>query len=227
MENVGPAFEANVPTRESLLRRVCNWNDDASWQEFFNVYWKIIYQLAVRRGLTEGEAEEVVQATMIAVMKKIRRFRYDPQTGSFRRWIANHANWKISDHVRRRLREQEHLYASPTRAEATHTGTGTVGRIPDRHNAFDQLVQEDWEQAVARMALARLKERVKAKHFQMFDLYVVKKWPMRQITGFLQVNAAHVYLVTGRVSRLLKKTTKEVESQLEHLPSTQKKKHRP
>ena len=217
----------NVPTRPSLLRRVCRWDDEASWHEFFNIYWKIIYLLATRRGLTDFEAEEVVQATMIAVSKKIHRFRYDPQAGSFRRWICNQAQWKIADQLRRRLREQERIYQPRSVPDASQPRTATVSLVPDSHNAFEHLEQEDWDNAVARVALARLKERVSPKHFQMFDLCVIKKWPIGQITSFLQVNRAHVYLVKGRVSRLLKKTTREVESQLEHSPSIQKRKYRP
>jgi RNA polymerase sigma-70 factor (ECF subfamily) len=224
LENPEPAFAANVPTRESLLRRVCDWTDDASWQEFFDIYWKVIYALAIRAGLTECEAEEVVQATMIAVAKKIRRFKYDPQVGSFRRWICNQAQWKIADQLRRRLREREHIYEPRAATNATQTRTGTIGRVPDRQDALERLVQRDWDRAVAQVALTRLKARVKPKHFQIFDLHVVKKWPIREVAGLLQVNVAQVYLIKSRVSRLLRQTTKEVEAQLEHFPSTRKKK---
>ena len=38
------------PTRHSLLSRLRDWNNQDSWQEFFNTYWKLIYGAAIRAG---------------------------------------------------------------------------------------------------------------------------------------------------------------------------------
>src|SRR5215203_6145314 len=105
----------NIKTSESLLRRVRDWGDDASWQEFFQLYWRLIYSLAIKAGLKESEAEDVVQTTMVAVADNIRQFRYDAEVGSFKSWLCHQAQWKIHDHLRRRRREEEHLARrSPT-----------------------------------------------------------------------------------------------------------------
>ena len=32
-----------IPTRRSLLSRLKNWDDQDSWRDFFNTYWKLIY----------------------------------------------------------------------------------------------------------------------------------------------------------------------------------------
>ena len=42
-----------IPTRESLLDRLKDYRDDASWRDFFHTYWKLIYGVALRSGLTE------------------------------------------------------------------------------------------------------------------------------------------------------------------------------
>lgn len=214
-----PALEANVSTRVSLLRRVCDWDDDASWQEFFNLYWKLIYTLALRSGLTECEAEEVVQATMIAVAKKISQFKHNSQNGSFRQWICRQARWKIADQLRHRHRENKHRHTPARVDDGTATRTGTIARIPDHRNELAHFVQKDWDHAVADVVWARVKQTVKPKHFQMYDLHVVKRWPIREVARLLQVNVAQVYLIKSRISRLLRQKTKEVEAQLEYLPS--------
>lgn len=211
--------EAAVATRVSLLRRVCDWQDDASWQEFFNLYWKLIYTLALRAGLTECEAEEVVQATMIAVAKKIHEFKPGSQNGAFRQWICRQTQWKIADQLRRRVREQKGRHSPAPRDEITATRTGTVARIPDQRNDLAHFVQEDWDHAVAEIVWTRVKRTVKPKHFQMYDLHVIKKWPIREVARLLQVNVAQVYLIKSRISRLLRQQTKAVEAQLECLPS--------
>jgi hypothetical protein len=30
-----------IPTRKSLLHRLRNWEDNASWQAFFETYWRL------------------------------------------------------------------------------------------------------------------------------------------------------------------------------------------
>ena len=45
-----------IPTRRSLLSRLKNWNDSASWQEFFNLYGRLIFGVARQAGLSETEA---------------------------------------------------------------------------------------------------------------------------------------------------------------------------
>ena len=65
----------SIPTRHSLLHRLKDWGDDAGWREFFDAYWELIYNVARKAGLTDTEAQEVVQETVIGVAKEDRRFR--------------------------------------------------------------------------------------------------------------------------------------------------------
>jgi len=43
-------------------------------------------------------------------------------------------------------------------------------------------------------AIERLKEKVDAKQYQVFDLYVLKNWPVRRVARALNINAGKVYL---------------------------------
>src|SRR5215207_6371279 len=45
-------FEPSIPTRQSLLVRVKDWHDNASWRDFFDTYWKLIYGVARKTGLS-------------------------------------------------------------------------------------------------------------------------------------------------------------------------------
>jgi len=76
-----------IPTRQSLLSRLKNWNDQEGWKAFFDTYWRLIYHTAVKAGLTDAEAEDVVQETVISVMKSMPTFEYDSQNGSFKSWL--------------------------------------------------------------------------------------------------------------------------------------------
>src|SRR6266516_1088602 len=108
-----PREEELIPTRASLLTRLKNWQDRSSWQEFFDTYWKLIYGVARKAGLTDTEAQDVVQETMASVAKHMPTFKYDPALGSFKAWLLNMTRWRIIDQLRRR---GPHYAADPSRS---------------------------------------------------------------------------------------------------------------
>jgi len=87
--------EEFVPTRYTLLSRLRDWEDNDSWKEFFDTYWRLIYSVARKSGLTEVESQEVVQETVISVAKHIHKFRHDRKLGSFKGWLRNLTRWRI------------------------------------------------------------------------------------------------------------------------------------
>jgi hypothetical protein len=72
-----------------LLHRLKDWGDDASWREFFEAYWELIYNVARKAGLTDTEAQEVVQETVIGVAKKIGGFEVEASRGVVQSVVAS------------------------------------------------------------------------------------------------------------------------------------------
>src|SRR6266853_3603253 len=94
-----------IPTRQSLLSRLKDWNDQDSWKEFFDTYWKLVYGVAIKAGLTDAEAQDVVQETVLSVAKRMPDFQYDPAVGSFKNWLLVITRRRINDHFRKVYRE--------------------------------------------------------------------------------------------------------------------------
>ncbi len=99
-----------IPTRQSLLSRLKDWNDQEGWKVFFDTYWRLIYHTAVKAGLTDAEAQDAVQETVISVMKSMPTFEYDSQNGSFKSWLLRLTSWRITDQLRKRQRGIEPRY---------------------------------------------------------------------------------------------------------------------
>ena len=87
-------------TRRSLVERLVNLEDRRRWQEFFERYWKLIYGVARRAGLSDAEAQDVVQETVITVAKNISK--YERTAGSFQNWLLHITRWRIADQFRKR-----------------------------------------------------------------------------------------------------------------------------
>jgi RNA polymerase sigma factor (sigma-70 family) len=197
-ENADPL----LATRQSLIARLKDWGDAVKWQEFFETYWQLIYHVAMRSGLKDDEAQEVVQETCIAVAKNIER--YDPKLGSFKAWLLQMSRWRITDQFRKRPKNRVERHKDDTRR------TATVDRLPDGQN-LDAVWDEEWKAHVLDAALARLKRKVDAKHYQVFDCVLCKGWTAAKTAKSLGVNIAQVYLIKHRLKGLLKKELEDLE----------------
>lgn len=194
--------EQSLKTRQSLIQRLRDRDDQKSWREFFNTYWKLIYGTALKAGLTREEAEEVVQETMITVANMLDGFEYDPDRSSFKNWLLHKTRWRIIDQVRKRPKAP--LERAPDRGDTSRTPVHE--RIPDPESLnYQDIWDAEWQRNLMDVALERLKQQVKPRHFQIFDLYVLKHWSVADVRRTLNVSAAQVYLVKHRLTGLLKK----------------------
>src|SRR5262249_41683571 len=153
----------SVATRATLLQRLKDCDDQASWQEFYNLYRDLICSFALKAGLTPSEAEEVVQETVIGVARKLPEFRYDPAKCSFKTWLLNQTVWRIKDQLRKRPPQG----VGPTSSADDTSRTSTVDRIPDfSEERLTAAWERDWQQAVLEAALQRVKRSANLKDCQ-------------------------------------------------------------
>jgi RNA polymerase sigma factor (sigma-70 family) len=215
-----------LPTRRSLLSRLRDWDDGASWQEFFDTYGRLIYQTARKAGLTDAEAQDVVQETIILVARKMPGFQYDPVLGSFKGWLRMLTRRRIEKQLRRRLPgagrtgavagEFEGQGCSLGGPGAEGPRTATIERIPDPKGTDDERQWDgDWEQNLWAAAVERVKRRVKPKQYQIFDLCALKEWPVGEVARALNVSAAVVYVTKHRVGALIKKELQRLRKESE------------
>jgi RNA polymerase sigma factor (sigma-70 family) len=192
-----------LPTRRSLLDRLRNWEDQASWREFFDTYWKFIYSMAIRAGLSDQEAEDVVQETVTSVAKKMPEFQYDPERCSFKGWLMHVTRLRIIDQLRRRMPAA----GQPAPDNRDSTQTPTVQRLPDpsADAALEATWDEEWERNLVDAAMERVKLRVNAEHYQVFYLSAVKGLGTREVARMLQINAGKIYLIRHRLAKEVKR----------------------
>lgn len=201
--------EELLPTRRSLLDRLRDWEDQASWREFFDTYWKFIYSVALKSGLSDQEAEDVVQETILSVAKKMPEFVYDPARCSFKGWLMHVTRLRIIDQLRRR---QPVGCPSPA-GDRDSRQTPTVERIADPASgvAQDAAWDDEWERNLVDAAMERVKLRVRPEHYQIFYLSAVKGLKTGEVARMLQVNIGQVYLVRHRLAKDVKREVERLK----------------
>ena len=205
-----PSPDHSLQTRASLLSRLKNWEDAESWQDFANTYERLIYTTALRSGLSDAEAKDVLQEVLLSVAKTIDEFRSDPKRGTFKSWLLNLTRWRIIDQVRKRS-------ALPAKKDKERLSdeTPTVERIPDASgDDLDGIWESEWRQSVMEAAVARLRRRTKPKQFQIFELYALRNWDGSKVAKELGVSLGQVYLVNHRLRKLLELERSTLEQQM-------------
>jgi RNA polymerase sigma-70 factor, ECF subfamily len=200
-----------LPTRLSLLSRLRHIDDQASWQEFYDLYFRLIFSFGVRKGLTETEAQDVVQETLLAVAKSMPTFRYEPERCSFKSWLRHLAEARIADHFRRRKRGAAAHLVPTSETEFFHLVTNT----PDQSAVPpDELWEREWQQQLMATAMERVKARANPKQFRIFHALVVQGIAGPEVARMFDTNVGVVYVSRHRVASLIKKEVRRLEAQL-------------
>jgi RNA polymerase sigma factor (sigma-70 family) len=200
-----------IPTRATLIQRLKDWQDQSSWQDFFDTYWKLIYGTAIKSGLTATEAQDAVQETMISVAKHMPSFKYDPAIGSFKTWLLNMTRWRITD----QLRKRGPFVACHSSSDDTATGTRTVDKVVDPMSQdLDALWNAEWEKTLLYAAVAKVKRQLEPQKFQIFDMYVNKEWAPEKVAATFGISVDQVYLAKHRMMELIKKEVKRLEREV-------------
>ncbi len=76
------------PTSKSLLQRLADPSDAASWDEFERVYAPTVYRYLRNHGIQTADAEDALQEVLIAVHKQAAMWQPSGRAGSFRAWLA-------------------------------------------------------------------------------------------------------------------------------------------
>jgi RNA polymerase sigma factor (sigma-70 family) len=195
------------PTRHSLLSRLRDWNNQDSWQEFFNTYWKLIYAVARKSGLDDQEAQDAVQDTILCVAKKMADFKYDRSKGRFKAWLKTITRRRVADILRRRYREQP-----PDKVIALDAAT--VANLEDPAMAqLDATWDAEWQQHIVAAALDRVRRTCPPLQFQIFELTTIQGHPPADVARVLKVSRVSVHVTNFRVRKMLRASIQLFEEQ--------------
>jgi len=202
--------ELSLQTRKSLLSRLRDHEDTQSWQTFFDLYWRLLYNVARRAGLDDADAQDVVQDTVMAIAREIPQFHYDPERGSFKQWLFRILRRRVADHFRKVYRQPARSGMSPEMLEESDEAEAVL--LQDGRTLSDAWDQE-WERAIMDAAIAQVRAQANPKQFQVFDYCVLKEWPVAKVASTLGMNAAQVYLARHRVSQAVKRAARRINGE--------------
>jgi RNA polymerase sigma-70 factor (ECF subfamily) len=198
-----------LPTRASLLERLKDWQNDSSWRDFYEAYKKLIYGVAIKHGLTNEEAEDVVQETMLIVARQMPSFKYDRKVGSFKAWLFKTTRWRIAS----QLRKRGLVAGSDPVSDDDASEIPVPEEMIDRAGIDTQALWDaEWSKSMLNAAIAKVRRHLDPQKYQIFDFYVNKQFSPEKIAKFFSIPVSQVYLAKHRVTEMIKEEIKAMET---------------
>ena len=197
----------SLPTRESLLQRVCRAPDDASWEEFLNYYRDYLYGMARKTGLSHEDAEEVVQNVCVNILKALPQFEYDKDRGRFRSWLAT----IIANEARMLLRKRRGHLESMDRHRQESVRVYLSRCDPDIPG---QIAEEEWRAYVTRLAWDKVRPHFSSHYLEAFEM-LSKGVRAADVASQLGLNRSSVYVYRKRIEDRLREEVIRLNRELD------------
>lgn len=192
-------------TEVGLIRRLENADDNAAWAVFVERYRAPIRRTALRAGLSDTQAEEVVQNTWLAVLKSLAT--YNPQLCQFRTWLGGIVRNRIREQVRGPKGEPLQVQASPdstTCLERQHPDLMEDPYLPFEEEEERELDTRAWE---------RLKREISLRHWQVLYDLVARGRSVKEVASKYGYRPITVYVIKQRDLPKLKKVRQQLEAE--------------
>lgn len=183
-----------VSTRESLLDSLKVENAHEAWREFYHLYWAALLRYARKLGLGEHQAEEVLQETMVALMRLLPHFAYDRGKGKFRNFLLTIVHRKSLAMLRRNSRNSEVVWKELRDGLADPYGNGATA---------DAEALALWQEALWEEAIRRVRDdgRLANRTYPVFEAYVLQRRPATEVAQTFGLKENAVYQIRNRILR--------------------------
>ena len=190
-------------TSASLLQQLREQPSGEAWQRFVDLYSPWLTDWLTRHGVQPHDANDLVQEVLLALVRELPRFQYDPQRGSFRGWL------------RKMLVNRFRNFQRSARYRPLATGDSRFLEqvlLQMEHDDSDLSLQ--WDREHDRLVATRLLEQVRGEFtdgtWQAFQRYVVEGLPAAAVAAELGITINTVFIAKSRVLRRLRREIAEL-----------------
>ena len=197
-------------TKKTLLKRLRN-NDDISWNEFYLFYWPFVRSIGQRLGLMQEDCKDLMQEIMIALFNGKEILRYDASKGRFRTYFGVIVRRKVIKMLRDPARCPQAAIAIFEASDGI-SDPGDPPDGPDANDPFRKIFDEEYAKYLLTLALDELRKRVAAETYDIFELVVLQKHPVKEVAKHLGIDQAIVSVYASRCRSRLKKIVSEIRA---------------
>ena len=200
------AMEDQYKTRATLIQRVQNQHDDASWEEFVHVYRRYIYAIIRSMNISEHDTEDILQQVLINLWNSLPKMDYE-KIRRFRSWLSTVTKNCVTDFIRKRTRDANRLKKAGKDETLTYL---KAIRLPE----IDRIAEREWEIHLTNLALENIEPLFTGKAVDAFRLTLEGKG-VEEVAKELDLKENSVYRLKNRVKDRLIQEIMHLREELE------------
>lgn len=182
-------------TRESLLLKIREPENQEAWEEFTEIYRPVVYRLAVARGLQYADAMDLTQTVFIAIAGSISRWEKQDASSRFRHWLLRVAKNATLNVLKRRP------------IDLAIGGSGITDRLVGLDDGEDAAslseIELEYRRQLYIQAADRVRSKVEQSTWQAFELTAVKGMAVEAVAQELGKSVGSVYAARSRIMNQL------------------------
>ena len=193
-------------TRQTLLEKLKDRYDEASWVEFQETYNPYILRILRALKMNNHDCQDLQQNIMLIAWKSLPKFEYNPDRGSFRAWISTVTRRETAHFIKKRQKTFVSLNSDD--AEKLKETLDNLSK-PE----IDESITQEWQAFISEKAWENIKPRFTDKVIEVFQR-VTKGEEVESIAADTGISESSVYVYKKRVLNSLQKEILKLERDL-------------
>lgn len=196
-------------TNESLILRVKDSADAASWSDFLAIYRPVVVRMACGRGLQHADADDLAQQVFLSVARAIENWEPTPGRPPFRVWLARIARNAIVNALTRR---------KPDAAGGSTSVQELLRDLPGPDDETTQQLLAESRREAMRWAANEIRSEFTEVTWSMFWLTAIEGKSVAEVASLHQKTLGSVYMARYRVTQRIKEKVLEVSEVWSEIP---------
>lgn len=192
-------------TDHSLIDRVKDTTDGASWHEFVGIYQPVVYRLARRRGMQDADAQDVVQQVFASIARSLDRWQAEDDGPPFRAWLTTIARNAVNTALSRRR---------PDQGSGATSVAEVLEHLPAAQPTDAELLVEA-RREIVRWAAEQIRSEFSELTWEIFWKTAMQQVPMAEVAKLSGKSIGAIYVTRHRVLSRLKEKIEEVSNHWE------------
>ena len=187
----------SAETSTSLLDRVRNRGDAASWQTLVEIYTPLIRGWLHRNSGLDKDADDVIQEVLAVVVSRITEFRREPHVGAFRAWLRTITVNCLRDSWKARKRRPS--------AEADRQVEELLQQLADPVSGLSHVWDVEHDRHVTQRLLELIRGEFAEKTWLAFQRFALGDEPAETVAADLGMSVNAVFIAKSRVLAALRR----------------------
>ncbi|MCH2208042.1 MAG: sigma-70 family RNA polymerase sigma factor [Lentisphaerales bacterium] len=193
-------------TKQTLLVRIRNKDDQQAWNEFVVYYESFILKILKILKVDANDEDDLTQEILLKLWKSLQNLDYDPKRARFRTWLRTVIRNKYYDFLRKKQRSLKSSLIAEDEA-------------PEIVAEFDEeemlnIIDQEWRKNITQIALKNL-EKVFSENAILAFKMSLEEVATKEIASQLNIAENSVYTLRKRVEAKLIREVKRLKEEVE------------